>query len=245
MKTKSWELKETDTRSINNLLNVLIFTEDEVSERYYFEWFQNKDLKVTVIPKQNSGLKNIINLIRHCEEEGVIYKTSLNSSYIIKDGFEVWSVFDKDSYRDRDDKDSDIGYNMAIDYAMKSGFNVAWSNDCFELWILLHFFDENEVESLIHRDLIYPELSKIFYEFRENKAIPLESFKYNEYFKKQIRFIDIVRASILPNTNLAIQRAERLLLKFNESKAYSDFNPCTTVHLLVKKLLYLGQKELP
>ncbi|VTP93182.1 RloB family protein [Sphingobacterium daejeonense] len=245
MKIKPWEIKETDSRPLNNLINVLIFTEDEVSEKYYFEWFQNNDLKVTVFPNQKSGIKNIINIISHCEKEEIIYKSSRNGSYKIKDGFEIWSVFDKDSYRESPNRDSDISYNIAIDYAIKSGFNVAWSNDCFELWILLHFFDEENVLDLMHRDQIYDELSKIFFEYRENKEIPLESFRYNEYFKKQVRFINIVRFNILPNTELAINRAERLFSKFEEKKSFSEINPCTTVFELVKKLLSLGQKELP
>ena len=39
-------------------------------------------------------------------------------------------VFDKDDYQDFDE---------SISYAENNGFNVAYSNESFELWFLLHF----------------------------------------------------------------------------------------------------------
>ena len=41
-----------------------------------------------------------------------------------------WVVFDKDDYQDFDE---------AIEFAKKNGFEVAYSNQAFELWFLLHF----------------------------------------------------------------------------------------------------------
>lgn len=41
-----------------------------------------------------------------------------------------WIVFDKDDYQDFDE---------AIEFAGKNGFEVAYSNQAFELWFLLHF----------------------------------------------------------------------------------------------------------
>ncbi|WP_394027691.1 RloB family protein [Desulfovibrio falkowii] len=55
----------------------------------------------------------------------------------VKDNYynEVWLVFDKD----------DIAPQVILDArskAINNGINVAFSNECFELWLLLHFQDD-------------------------------------------------------------------------------------------------------
>jgi hypothetical protein len=44
----------------------------------------------------------------------------------------VWAVFDKDDFPAEN-------FNQAIINAKNNGINVAWSNEAFELWYLLHF----------------------------------------------------------------------------------------------------------
>ncbi|MDZ7878813.1 MAG: RloB family protein [Saprospiraceae bacterium] len=54
------------------------------------------------------------------------------------DGAQVWCVFD----RDREPNDGkDTAFNDSIRTANAKGIKTAWSNDDFELWILLHFED--------------------------------------------------------------------------------------------------------
>jgi len=238
-----WEIKIDDKREdVDKLYNFIIFTEDSVSEKYYLEWFQNNDLKVTVIADQKSGLQNIKNIIHHCEINELITKKG-KIPYIIKEGFYIWGVFDRDAARVGDDAMSDIDFNIAIDYAINAGFNIAWSNDCFELWVLLHFLKHQEILHLNHRDLIYKELSKIFYKFTD-KSIPEEKFNYKHYFKKRDRFISVVREKILPRTTIAIEESRHLLSTFDNENRYSSQNPSTTIHELVEKLLSLGQKNI-
>lgn len=45
---------------------------------------------------------------------------------------EVWVVFDKDGFKDEQ-------FNSAVGKAQIGGISVAWSNEAFELWYLLHF----------------------------------------------------------------------------------------------------------
>ena len=45
---------------------------------------------------------------------------------------QCWVVFDKDDFPAKD-------FNQAIKYAEKNGFQVAYSNQAFEYWFLLHF----------------------------------------------------------------------------------------------------------
>jgi hypothetical protein len=50
----------------------------------------------------------------------------------------VWIVFDRDSFND---------YPGAITSAEEYGMKVAYSNECFELWLLLYFQEVNEHHS--------------------------------------------------------------------------------------------------
>lgn len=52
-----------------------------------------------------------------------------------KDGDQVWCVFDVDDFY----KKSKQKFNNAIENARKNGVRIAFFNECFELWILLHF----------------------------------------------------------------------------------------------------------
>ena len=65
---------------------------------------------------------------------------------------EVWIVMDRDSSPPYD-------FDNAIKSAEAKGYNVAWSNECFELWILLHF---KEIHHALSREEIYKKLSGIF-----------------------------------------------------------------------------------
>jgi predicted metalloprotease with PDZ domain len=47
---------------------------------------------------------------------------------------QLWCVFDKDDFNDND-------YNAAIQIAEVNNFEVAYSNQSFEYWFLLHFND--------------------------------------------------------------------------------------------------------
>lgn len=66
---------------------------------------------------------------------------------------QLWLVFDKDD-------SSDEEFNQAILQAEEYGFQVAYSNESFELWILMHFEQVNS------------ELSRKEYEVRLKKYIP-------------------------------------------------------------------------
>ena len=46
----------------------------------------------------------------------------------------VWCVFDKDDFRDEE-------FNNAIQIAESNNFSVAYSNQSFEYWLILHLLD--------------------------------------------------------------------------------------------------------
>lgn len=64
---------------------------------------------------------------------------------------QCWVVFDKDDYPDND-------FNQAIQYAGKNGFHVAYSNQAFEYWFLLHF---HLYTGAIHRNQYKDMLEKL------------------------------------------------------------------------------------
>ena len=64
---------------------------------------------------------------------------------------QCWVVFDKDDFPAKD-------FNQAIQYAEKNGFRVAYSNQAFEYWFLLHF---NLYQGPIHRNQYKDMLEKL------------------------------------------------------------------------------------
>lgn len=64
---------------------------------------------------------------------------------------QCWVVFDKDDFPAKD-------FNQAIQYAEKNGFHVAYSNQAFEYWFLLHF---HLYTGAIHRNQYKDMLEKL------------------------------------------------------------------------------------
>ena len=125
-----------------------------------------------------------------------------------KDDYDqVWCVFDRDDWPI--DK-----FNGAISKARQKGIKVAYTNEAFELWYLLHF---NYHDTGIGRE-----------EYKSR----LTSNLGKAYFKNDPTIYDELKSKI----NTAIRNAERLLTQCDLSKPGAD-NPSTTVHLLVKELL--------
>jgi hypothetical protein len=130
-----------------------------------------------------------------------------------KSGFreysEIWVVFDKD--QTEDDR-----FNQAINTAAKNRIHTAFSNTCFELWFLLHFeYMDNPIND--NKDL-FGKLTK-------------------HLNKKYQKTGEDIYQKIKKSEKKAINRAEKLeSLHKNKCGNYADFNPCTTVHKLVKRL---------
>ena len=122
---------------------ILIVCEGQ-TEEWYFRKFSVVSLSVKCVNLQGQSK---LNLVRATEE-------------IIKDDDytfdEVWCVYDMD-VRDID-KDF-ANFDNSIEKAKKLNYKVAYSNDCFELWLLLHY---KNIENKYNRDYYYAELSKIF-----------------------------------------------------------------------------------
>ena len=120
----------------------------------------------------------------------------------------VWCVFDKDSFSDED-------FGNAINKAKAKGYKVAYSNEAFELWFLLHF---HYYDMALGRDDYIVKLT--------------------EHLKRKYRKNDLfMYETLLSKQEEAIKNAKKLLSKYIPVNP-SNNNPSTTVFELVE---YLNQ----
>jgi hypothetical protein len=131
---------------------------------------------------------------------------------------EVWCVFDFD-FSEKEDKSKT--FNDGIKLAESKGYRVAYSNDAFELWLLLHFKEISHSKPLKRED-IYTMLAEYF----------------GEEYKKNKDFASNLYKLLLDKQVIAIERAEKLhkVQEKIHGGSYHAQNPCTTVYKLVEEL---------
>ncbi len=252
--TEPWNLKLDDTREADSLPTFIIFCEDEVSEPIYFKYFETQRIKVNTIEGQKSKIDNVFKAISHCISEELMENKEDGLSVKMNDDVQVWCVFDRDLEETPEKiQIGNISFNEAIATAHSRGIKVAWSNDAFELWILLHFEDvdlsQNESKS---RKFYYERLTQIFKEInnpteRLSSVLKYSDFNYKMSLKQRNNFRYIVRELILSQTNIATERAKKLeYYHYNNSNTlYHEKSPCTLVHNLIEELIRMGGKTLP
>lgn len=169
----------------------LIVSEGKKTEPNYFVKFRTPSVLITV----NGCGKNTISLIK----EAVRLKK--------EDEYDqTWCVFDRDSFPQDD-------FNEAINLAQKESIRIAYSNESFELWYILHF--DYLTSSLTRDDYITILNSRL-------------GFKYDKNSDKLYEIL-------VSNQGNAISNSKRLLNLYNPPNPVND-NPSTTVHLLVEEL---------
>jgi hypothetical protein len=247
----AWDLKVDDKRSADSLFTFIIFCEDEISEYYYFKWFETSLIKVNVIRKQKSMLTNLSKAITFCTESGVLVNDGTNYR-LREEGIELWCVYDRDIESNHAEiVEKDTEFNLSISLGEQNDINVAWSNDAFELWILLHLMDiDANIDDTKKRTYYYDVLTDYF-KTKGNpnadlaKALAHASFSYKKDLKSKSNFINIVRNEILPNTRIAIERSIALFEVHKAKVNHFEKKPCTTVHNLVISLLDKGKQQIP
>jgi hypothetical protein len=189
----------------------LIICEGENTEPGYFEGFPVPTK--TVLIEGGCGSKTAL----------VDYALELRKEEKYQNR-EVWCVFDFDIKPDESASQPE-DFNKSIEKANQNGLNVAWSNDAFELWFVLHY---QKLDTALTRKELYPILKEKW---------GLESFSKEA---KTIKFCEDhyerFGGSKSKQQELAIRRAKELHAKFIERKDYSKHCPCTTVYLLVEEL---------
>ncbi len=137
---------------------------------------------------------------------------------------QVWCVFDKDDFSDND-------FNNAIAIAQANNFGIAYSNQAFEYWLILHFNDHQG--GGMHRDDYNDKINelikpfKVLYDGKKSKLIDEDFFELLDDFDEKT---DEKRV------DLAIRRAERNYNQHNHSNPSKE-ESTTTVFKLVQELL--------
>lgn len=173
----------------------LIVCEGEKTEPNYFEGFR--------VPREIIEIKGTgYNTLRLVNEA---IKLAEQGKFD-----QVWVVLDKDDF-------PADNFNEALASAKREGISVAYSNEAFELWYLLHF------------DFHQSAISRATYKSRLSQPQRLGF----EYKKNDPQIHDVLR----PRIETAIKNATNLLQIYGETHLPARDNPCTSVHKLVSELL--------
>lgn len=122
---------------------------------------------------------------------------------------QCWVVFDKDDFPAKD-------FNQAILLAEKNGFHVAYSNQAFEYWFLLHF---NLYAGAIHRERYAAMLTK------------LTGMPYSKVEGFGTKMYNILKL----RQPVAIENAQKVLKEVSQGNPAAE-ESSTTVHELVIEL---------
>jgi len=195
----------------------LIVCEDQKTEPYYFNQFLKLIPPETVYLETVGTGRSALGVVQQSEIEKD--KLAAKANKIVD---EVWVVFDKD---DADLNDTTKkNFEDAFELALKLKHKIGYSNEVFELWLLLHFKNVAH-NSPISRTTIYEELNKC-----AKKHAAYTAFEYNH---GNIDIVDIV--SKIGNEAKAIERAMALDVVFEGIEPIKA-NPSTKVYQLVLKL---------
>ena len=180
---------------------IKIYCNAHETEPNYFKAFA-EDVKKSKI----SNVEVVINNNRKGKDPLDLVKYVIENKKNIR---EIWVVFDKDHF----------AIEEAIKLAIENDIKVAWSNESFELWFLLHF---NYRSTAIGRGEC---LKVVKDEFK--KKLKIDYAKNNKESYKKLK----------NKMNIAIANAKRLYQEMKRDKVTpSKANPCTTVFQLVEVL---------
>lgn len=178
----------------------LIICEGTNTEPEYFHAFRLTSANVKAIGKgigTTSLVKEAITIKHQEDRKGKRYD-------------HYWVVFDKDEYTDAD-------FNGAIKLAQDEGFQVAYSNQAFEYWLLLHF---NLYQGAIPRTRYAEMLSRLL----------------GSPYTKKSGMISRVFNLLYPKTDTAISNAKVTARSFTGSNPAKE-ESSTTVYQLVEQLM--------
>ncbi len=197
--------------SIDQTKKFLIICEGENTEPLYFENFPVPSK--TVIIEGGKGSRTAL----------------VDYAIKIKDdpdyaGREVWCVYDFDVKPD-EAATQPQDFNQSIIKAAQYGMFVAWSNDAFELWFLLHY---QKMDAALTREEIYSILKKKWNLESYSNMAKKDEFCRGHY--------DRHGGTESDEQKLAIRRAKDLHEAFGDRQDYANQVPCTTVYLLVQEL---------
>ena len=207
----SSQARRNTIREINTFF--LIVCEGEKTEPLYFNSFPRKNTKKEIIEiecKDSGGKTSAMQVVNKAIE----LKNKSNNKYD-----SIWAVFDKD-------QNAPETFHKAIEKAENENIKIAWSNEAFEIWYILHF---QYLESSISRSQYKNIIEKVITEKSNTK------FRYTKSTKNMYELI-----TSLGDQSKAILYAKKMEKK-HENTPYALCNPRTTVYKLVEELCGLSK----
>lgn len=229
------EKKKSDFKRKTNdretVPDIIIACEDSVSSPTYFRMIIDTLIKKKIITQDSF----VIAKHQHTNPMGVlddlkVYKDDNGKTY--KDFDHKWIVIDKDSQRVNGGGHKKEDFNNTLQKAKSSKSNlnieVAYSNDSFELWYLLHF--EYRTTAILRDDILKEVIKRL------KELEPHKFSKLNKDNIKQENYTKSIFKTLLPLQDIAIRNAKKLLESYGDNYNPESNNPSTRVHLLVEVL---------
>lgn len=211
----------------------LIVCEDQKTEPEYFSQFINLFPPKTLYLKPIGVGRDPLGVVERAVDE----KEDL-SIEIRKTIDYVWVVFDRDDAHL--DKAKRERFDNALNKAKRNKLKVAYSNEVFELWLLLHLEDVNcsfcwDFDNLVkyppmHREDIYTRMQEAI---SNHPNYSNYVYDHRKPLKTQKGIIEVIQE--IGDESEAIKRAE-VLLQIQDGVIPLIANPSTKVHLLVQEI---------
>lgn len=221
-------LKASDQKKLNSLMSkkekeievrhtappyMYIFSEGTKTEPYYIKGIVNavnekyREIGLKDRIKFKGTGRNTLSLLEYARR--TVEKEFQQAN-------QVWLMYDKDDFP----QDSfDNTQHSAENRQDIRKYCVVWSNECIELWFVLHF---QEMNSNLNRDEYYKILDKY-----------MKLYGIEKYEKNIENIYDILK----DKTDMAIQRAKKQYENYSDDVPPSKRCPATRVYELVEYLM--------
>ena len=197
---------------------ILIVCEGKNTEPSYFKQFRSPTTTIETLKIVGEGY-NTLSLVERAEYLH-------NDTY---SDYQVWCVFDADPKPDNPQQL--INFNNAIKKAESLGYNVAYSHQAFEYWIILHF--EDHQGGAMDRNLYYEKINKYLIAINPKAYYDKDSKIITEQIFNILLGIDSKIGK--SRQNIAIERANKIYDRYDHLNPATE-ESSTTVFELVKKL---------
>lgn len=211
--------------------DIIIACEDEVSAPTYFNLIVSKLIQEKKITQDSFVIADH----HHTNPHGVL---SDLKSHICDNGktykeFKYkWIVIDRDIERVGGGGHTKEDFNNALKDAKHFKVDVAYSNDAFELWYLLHFVYRNT--PILRDDLLSEVITQLKrknpYKFSKLDKNNIKNATYSKHIFEELHELQ----------ETAINNAKKLLTEYGVDHNKERDNPSTTVYQLVELLSTLN-----
>lgn len=206
---KSWMKPRRDSRQMIAPEYHLIVTEGTDTEPQYFQAIKaiidgkyRDRIHLDISGKGDNTLSLFKRAVKDVSQSNNVYK-------------HVWLVYDKDDFPpEHFDHTAELCEAAGTE---ETHFHAIWSNQCVELWFLLHFMF---LQSDLHRSEYWPKLTEC-----------LKSRNHGVYYKNRSDMYFILR----PYMDDAIRNAQKLE-DINKRKTPTKSAPGTRMHHLIETL---------